>query len=463
MNLEQALAKSRADFAGDGLARIRRFVRQPSISADGTGIREMAELLVREIEGLGGRARPIETAGHPVVYGEIDAGAATTLLVYGMYDVQPVEGEVGWLADPFSGDIIDYGDHGPCLVSRGIYNTKGPLAGFFNAVAAAQASGRLPVNLKFLVEGEEEMQSKHLKDVVRDHRELLAADYAYFPFYSEDPTGKPMVYLGVKGILFFELIARGGNRGGPVGRDIHGSNAVWFDNPAWSLVHAMSSMISRDEKHILIDGFYDEVVPPSAEDEGLLTELERTFDARTELETHDVVRFKYDLEGGDLLRKYLYQPTLNIDGLVSGHHGAGTKTVIPHEARAKLDIRMVPNMDPERTKRLVRDHLDRHGFGHVLMEVNDAYAWAKTPASNPAIGALLDGMRALGAAPEVWPHLAGSAPFYLFTKELGLPLAMGGLGHGGRPHSPNEYATVEGMQRLQDSVLHFLANLGGTQ
>lgn len=461
MNLEQALAASRDGFEQRGLERIRRFVRQPSISADGTGICAMAELLAQEIEQLGGKGRLIETAGHPVVYGEIGSGAQETLLVYGMYDVQPVEGETGWLAEPFSGDVIDYEDFGPCVVSRGIYNTKGPLAGFFNAVEVALESGGLPVNLKFLIEGEEEMQSKHLKDVVRENKELLQADYAYFPFYSEDPSGKPMIYLGVKGILFFELIARGGKNGGPVGRDVHGSNAVWFDNPAWSLVHAMSSLVGRDQKHILVDGFYDEVVPPSAEDEELLIELARTFDPQNELETHDVLRFKYDLKGTDLLRKYLYQPTLNIDGLVSGHHGAGTKTVIPHEARAKMDIRMVPAMDPERTKRLVREHLDRNGFEHVEMEVNDAYSWAKTPVSNPAIQAMLDGLRALGTTPEVWPHLAGSAPFYLFTKELGLPLAMGGLGHGGRPHSPNEYATIEGMKRLEASVLHFLANLGG--
>ncbi|MDQ3397521.1 MAG: M20/M25/M40 family metallo-hydrolase [Deinococcota bacterium] len=447
-------------FDTTGLARIQRFVKQPSISADGTGITEMAALLQEEIRDLSGSSRLFKTNGHPVVYGEINAGAAKTLLVYGMYDVQPVEGE-SWMVPPFSAEIVDLPDVGRSVVSRGAYNTKGPLAGFFNALHAAQRTGPLPINIKFLIEGEEEMQSKHLKDVVRANHDLLKADYAYFPFYSEDPQGKPMVFLGVKGILFFELVAKGGDHGGPVGRDIHGSNAVWFHNPAWDLIQALSSMMSRDQKHILIDGFYDDVDPPSSEDEALLAALGKTFTAQTELDTQAVKRFKYALEGVPLLKKYLYQPTLNIDGLVSGHYGAGTKTVIPHEARAKMDIRMVPAMQPERVIRLVRDHLDRHGFEHIDMEVNDSYSWAKTPASNPAAQAMIHAMQALGTDPEVWPHLAGSAPFYLFTKELGLPLAEGGLGHGGRPHSPDEYATVGGMKRFEASVLHFLYNLGG--
>ena len=458
MSRKQALSLAGDAFEKEGLGRIQRFVRQPSISADGQGINEMSELLVREIEELGGTARTIETSGHPVVYGELDSGAPKTLLLYGMYDVQPVEGE-SWSVPPFSAEVVDLPGYGPSVVGRGIYNTKGPLAGFFNALHAAGEAGGLPVNIKFLIEGEEELQSKHLKDVVRENKELLAADYAYFPFYSEDPAGKPMVFLGVKGILFFELISRGGEHGGPTERDVHGSNAVWFRSPAWDLTHALSSMISHDQKHVLIDGFYDEVSSPSLEDEQLLEALEESFTPETELETHGVRRFKYDLTGLDLLRKYLYQPTLNIDGIVGGHYGAGTKTVIPHEVRAKMDVRIVPSMDPERVKRLVREHLDRNGFGHIEMVVNDAYPWAKTQASNPAAQSMLRAMSSMDHEPEVWPHLGGSAPFYLLTKELGLPLAEGGLGHGGRPHSPDEYATVDGMRRFEASVLHFLYNL----
>ncbi|MBX6342062.1 MAG: M20/M25/M40 family metallo-hydrolase [Thermomicrobiaceae bacterium] len=218
-------------------------------------------------------------------------------------------------------------------------------------------------------------------------------------------------------------------------------------------------MLTPDQKHILIDGFYDDVAPPSAHDEALLARLAETVDPADELEKHDVRRFKYDLSGVDLLRKYLYQPTLNIDGIVSGHTAEGTKTIIPHEARAKVDIRMVPNMDPERTVMLVRRHLERRGFGEVEVRVEDAYKWSKSRIDDPPVRALIRTYREMGHEPEIWPHLAGSAPFYLFTDVLGIPVALGGLGHGGRVHSPNEYATVAGIRDHERSLARFMYRL----
>lgn len=444
------------------LARVQDFVRQPSISADGTGMAETAERVAGMIREAGGEAEIVPTPGYPVVYGEIDAGAPRTLLVYGMYDVQPVVGERWSVSDPFGGEIVDLPEFGPCLVSRGVFNTKGPLAGFFNVLEAFRAAGLpYPVNLKFMVEGEEELGSRNLPGFVERHRDRLQADFAYFPFYSQDRTGKVVMYLGVKGILFMEFIARGGDWGGPTTRGVHGSNAVWFHSPAWALVHALASMLTPDQKHVLIDGFYDEVAPPSAEDEELLARLAETFRPETQLEANDVRRFKYDLQGVDLLRKYLYQPSLNINGIISGHTEAGTKTLLPHEARAKVDIRMVPDQRPERMLQRVRDHLARHGFAdRIEVVAEEGYPPAKVGLSdNPAAQALLQTYRDLGFEPEIWPHLAGSAPFYLFTEVLGVPTALGGLGHGGRAHSPDEYATVGGMRLFEKSVALFLARL----
>ncbi len=443
------------------LDRVRRFVRQPSISADGTGIPEMAELLATEVVRLGGRAEVCPTAGHPVVYGELDAAAPRTLLVYGMYDVQPVAGEV-WLVPPFGGEIIDFPPHGPCLVSRGATNQKGPLACFFNVLETFKAvTGTFPLNFKLVIEGEEELGSPHLPDFIKANQGRLGADAVYFPAFSQDITGKVILYLGVKGIVFFELVCRGGDWGGPTTRAVHGSNAVWFHSPTWRLIHALATMLAPDQKHILVDGFYDEVEPPSAEDQELLDRLGATFTPETFLQAHEVRRFKYDLTGVDLLKKYLYQPTLNIDGIVSGHTAEGTKTVLPHEARAKLDCRLVPRMRPELTLRRIREHLDRYGFGDIELIVHDAYPWAKTSIRAEVVQALIKSLRDFGFEPEVWPHLGGSAPFYLFTEVLGLPFAMGGLGHGGRAHSPNEYATVEGMRLFEKSVVNFLCTFAG--
>lgn len=441
------------------LEQTRTFLRQPSISADGTGMRETTTLLVDWITRLGGQARVVETPLHPAVLGHIDAGKPHTLLFYGMYDVQPVVGET-WMVDPFGGEIVDLPGMGRCVVNRGVMNQKGPLASFLNVLETIQqVDGGLPVNLKFLIEGEEELGSRNLPEVVQQHRSELNADACFFPFLSQSQDGKVISYLGVKGILFMELVARGGDWGGPTIRSVHGSNAVWFHNPAWRLLQSLTSMITPDQKHVLIDGFYDDVDGPSAHDEALLSKLAGTFDSQDQLAANDVRRFKYDLTGVDLLRKYLYQPTLNIDGIISGHTAAGTKTIIPHEARAKVDIRMVPRMDPARVIQLVRAHLDRHGYADIELHVEDAYKWSKSRIDDPPVRALLRTYEELGHEPEVWPHLAGSAPFYLFTDVLGIPVALGGLGHGGRVHSPNEYATVDGLRDHERSIAVFIYRL----
>jgi acetylornithine deacetylase/succinyl-diaminopimelate desuccinylase-like protein len=444
------------------LERVKRLVRQPSISADGTGITEMANMVADLIREAGGEAEIVPTPGHPVVFGEIDVGAPKTLLVYGMYDVQPVLGETWDVSDPFGGEIMELPGLGPCLVNRGVCNQKGPLANFFNALHSFRAVGEpYPLNLKFMVEGEEELGSRHLPGFVEAYKDRLEADFCFFGFYAQDPKGKVVMHLGVKGILFMELVARGGDWGGPTTRGVHGSNAVWFDSPTWVLLQALSSMITPDQKHILIDGFYDDIVSPSAEDEELLKRLVSTFTPERLLEENDVRRFKYDLSGTDLMRKYLYQPTLNIDGIISGHTAEGTKTLLPHEARAKIDIRMVHNMRPERMIQLVKDHLARRGFADkIQVIVHDAYPPAKTRlGKNPAAEALLKTYRDFGFEPEIWPHLGGSAPFYLFTETLKVPTVLGGLGHGARSHSPNEYATLEGMKLHEKSVAAFLMNL----
>jgi acetylornithine deacetylase/succinyl-diaminopimelate desuccinylase-like protein len=444
------------------LEATRAFVRQPSISADGTGMAEMAALVRDKIVALGGEAEIVPTPLHPVVWGRIDAGKPRTLLYYGMYDVQPVVGEErDWIVDPFAGEIRDLPGLGPCVVNRGIMNQKGPLIGFFNVLESIRAvGGELPLNVVFMIEGEEEMQSRNLPGFVRENRERLRADAAFFSMYNQGPDGKVVTYLGVKGILFFELIARGGDWGGPAGnRAVHGSNAVWFASPTWRLVHALASMVTPDQKHVLVDGFYDDVATISPHDEALLERLAATFDPDDQLRANEVRRYKYDLTGIDLLKKYLYQPTLNVDGLISGHTAEGTKTIVPHEARAKVDIRMVPNQEPGKMLDLVRQHLRRHGFDDIEVRLEDAYKWAKTTIDDPTVRALLRTYRDFGIEPEVWPHLGGSAPFYLFTDVLQIPFAFGGLGHGGRVHSPNEYATVEGMKRHELSMAAFLYHL----
>jgi acetylornithine deacetylase/succinyl-diaminopimelate desuccinylase-like protein len=372
-----------------------------------------------------------------------------------MYDVQPVEGE-DWMVPPFDGAVTDLPQHGRSMVARGVFNSKGPMAGFFNALGAYRALGRTPpVNVVFLIEGEEELGSRHLPQFVEAHRDRLRADAAYFAFYGQDPRGVPNLYLGVKGIIFMEVIAHGGAWGGPEKRMVHGSHAVWIGSPTWRLLQALTSMMGRDEQ-ILVDGFFDEVADLDPDEEHLLQRLTEVWSDRETLAGHDVRRFKFEARGESLLRNYLTLPTLNIDGMVSGWVGPGSKTVIPHEARARVDIRLVPHMDVDRTLQRVRRHLEGQGYGDVKIDVWQAYPWARTPWKSPVVQALVGAIKSQGIEPYAWPTLAGSAPMYLFSKVLRMPFVMGGLGHGGRPHSPNEYATLEGMRLFERSVAALL-------
>jgi acetylornithine deacetylase/succinyl-diaminopimelate desuccinylase-like protein len=448
-------------FFDDHLECHREFIRQPSISADGNGMEEMAALVARTIGDLGGTTEVCQTDGHPVVHGEIDAGKKHTLLVYGMYDVQPVAGEE-WIVPPFEGQITEFQDLGRCMVARGVMNSKGPLAGFLCAMRSVRDTrGSLPVNLKFVVEGEEELGSVHLPQFVEEHKARLAADAVFFPFYSQDRIGKVAMYLGVKGLVFLELVARGGQWGGPTKNDVHGMNAGWFHSPAWALTSALATMLSWDQKQILVDGLCDDVAPPSCEDLGHLEALSSGFDETIQLRQYDVERFKYELKGTDLVRKFLFEPSLNIDGLLSGHPGPGMKTVLPHEARAKIDVRLVPNMEPAKVVEQMRAHIRRRGFSNIEVNEQSAYPWSKSSVVDTANSPLIDTYRSLGFEPEVWPLVSGSAPFYLFTRELGIPIAMGGLGHGGRQHSPNEYATVTGMELFERSCAAYVMKCAG--
>lgn len=452
--LEQVHQAIEANFPAD-LAAIREFVRMPSISADGTGIAETAEEVKGFIEEIGGEAEVVPTDGHPVVYGELMVGRPKTLLIHGMYDVMPVEGEE-WIVPPFSGEIVDLPDFGPCIVSRGILNSKGPLRGLLNAVAAVRQVDELPVNLKFVIEGEEERNSKHLPDFVRAYRHKIDSDAVFLPFFNLDSKGTPVTHLGTKGLIQMELLCQGGEWGGPRARGIHSSHGAWIASPLWRLIHALASMVDEDES-IKIDGFFDDMLGPDSEEEELLARLEGVFDETKILDGNDVVRFKYDhLRGPDLLRHYLFAPVINIDGLVAGHTGAGIKTVIGHRATAKLDIRLVRGMTVEGTLGKVRDHLGRHGFEDVRVEVRGGYPSSRTSVSEPVVQAVLHSYRYHGYEPVIWPQAGGSGPFYLFRDELGLPLVMGGLCHGGNAHSANEYAVVDQIGLFEKFIATFL-------
>jgi len=435
------------------IARIQEFVRQPSISAENKGVQEAAKLLASYFEKIGCQnVEIVPTKGHPIVYAELNSKAKTTLLVYMMYDTQPVDDEKFWISPPFEANIVPLdlpSGKVSALVGRGSVNSKGPLVTFINAVEAiVNTIGKLPINLKFIAEGEEELGSPHLPDFVNEYKDKLkGAKATIFPSFLEDTWGKVKLSLGNKGIVYFELEASGKNWGkGPTEFDIHSSNKAWIDSPTWRLIDALSTMAKDNGRMITIDGFYDDVAEPSEEDNELLKELAKSFEPEKIKETIKVKEFIFDEKDKyNLLKKFLFSTTLNIDGIWSGYTGPGSKTVLPHKATCKVDVRLVPNQnDPNKIISLVRQHLDKHGYKDIEIRQLNGYKWSKTSVKHPVVQVAISSIRSFNKSIEIWPLTAGSAPMYLFNDVLEAPVVHLGLGHGARAHSPNEYIVIKG-------------------
>ncbi|MGM0420910.1 MAG: M20/M25/M40 family metallo-hydrolase [Bacillota bacterium] len=457
--MKQILAHLETNFDSD-LDEIRSFLRHPSVSYTGEGIQETANLIAGMIEDLGGEADVVETPGHPIVYGRLEQNADRTVIVYGMYDVMPAD-EPDWSVDPWAAEIKELPKLGKSIVARGAVNTKGPLAAFFTTLQAFQDKGfKLPVNLIFAIEGEEEMGSRNFLPFVKEHKEeLQQADAVFFPFFSENEAGVPYMTLGTKGILYFELTCQGGSWGGPTERGIHGSYNAWVANPIWKLVQAISSFTDVEE-NIQIDDFFAQVEPlPEAELDLIREQVESgRMDEKTFMEYDHIEKFKDGLRGYPLWKRLFSQPQLNIDGITGGYTEEGTKTLLPHRGLAKMDVRMVPEMEPDQVVENIRNHLDKHGFKDVEMEVLNKYHWSKLKLEENTVQAMLQAYREMDSEPIIWPLNPGSAPYYVFEKELGLPYVTGGLGHGSRQHSNDEYCTVQGLLDFEMSVVRWLYN-----
>lgn len=454
------------------IASIQRWIRQPSISAQDDGIREMAETLRGDLAALGFQeAVLVPTDGHPGVWGYYDAGADKTLMVYMMYDVQPVDAD-DWQSPPFAAELVDH-ELGTVLMGRGATNQKGPQRAFLNAVQSIIATeGRLPVNLMVAAEGEEELGSPHYSQIIDRYEERLKeAVGAIFPFNSQRPDGVLSMILGVKGIVYFELEARGGPHGGPTRAEIHGSLKAAVDSPVWRLVQALASMVSDDGNTILIEGYYDDLRPMNEEEQRLVSGVLKNLDEAQMKRSLGVERWIDGMSGEAAQIELLMMPTLNIDGIGAGYTGEGVKTILPHVATAKVDSRLPPGLDPQEALAKIRNHLDTHGFTDVEMRVLSAYPAAQTSVSADMVQAAISVGNKYAVSVSVSPRIAGSAPFYQFTERLGIPMVPYGIGYGTGAHAPNEImlihptegSQVAGLAEIEKSYVDFLYALAGTE
>jgi acetylornithine deacetylase/succinyl-diaminopimelate desuccinylase-like protein len=454
------------------LANLQRWLRQPSISAQHVGITEMAELVRSDLERIGfAETEVVPTDGHPGVWGYYDAGAERTLMIYLMYDVQPVNPQ-DWDSPPFDARLVD-NDLGQVLMARGATNQKGPERAFLNAIESIIAvEGTLPVNLMVLAEGEEELGSPNYPQLVdRFEDRLRAADGAFFPFNSQGTTGAASMSLGVKGILYLEMEYVGGAWGGPTRAEIHGSYKAIVDSPAWRLVQALSTLVSEDGNTIEVPGYYDPVRPPTDEEQRLINAMADSWSDVRQQSILGVDRWIDGITGRDAIMRYLYHPTLNIDGIWGGYTQEGVKTILPHKATAKVDSRLPYGLDPDTALALIRRRLDAEGFGDITIRKLSGYPAAQTSVDAPLVRAAVGVFNKYGLTPSISPRLAGSAPFYQFTERLGLPLVFAGFGHGSGAHAPNEYmvitpkegSSVAGLSAIEKAYVDLLFALARQQ
>jgi len=432
----------------EGVERLQQWIRQPSIAAENRGMNEGCELTMRMLREAGfGQVTKLPTDGQPGIFATLDAGAPRTLGLYFMYDVKQAD-PAEWTSPPWEAALVDRPGLGKVLVGRGAVNQKGPEAAFLAALHAIRGAGRKPpVNFVLVAEGEEEIGSPHFPQIVRQPEVLAALKRSigiFMPSAAQGLDGQVTITLGAKGVIECELTASGEHWGRGPRQDIHSSNKARVDSPAWHLVQALATLVSPDGNDPAIEGFADKARPLSATERAMLADAARRLDERAAKQLLGVERWVRDVSWPEALELLMSRPTVNIEGLVGGYTGPGGKTILPHKAVAKLDLRLVPDMTAAEALAALKAHLAKRGFGDIEVNMTGGYDPTSTPADALLIRVQETVYRRSRIDPIVLPRNAGSWPGYVFTGDpLRLPAGHFGLGHGSGAHAPDEYYVIE--------------------
>jgi acetylornithine deacetylase/succinyl-diaminopimelate desuccinylase-like protein len=448
---------------GAHIKRLQEFVRQPSISQTGEGVKECAELLKGYFKELGCKeVRLVPQKYAPVVYAEYDAGAEKTVIIYMMYDVQPAEDIELWKVPPFEGKIVEMAPFKKVLMARGAVNTKGPLVAFLNALEAMRHTDESLVNLIFVAEGEEERGSVSMPKFVREYaHKLKRADAVFFAASCQDQNGLAEPALGSEGLLYIELETSGAYWGrGPTEFGVHGALKLIIDSPAWRHIKMLSSLVSEDGNKIMVNGWYNDIKVPTKEDLTLLrkgyrksTPAAKVFDPELIKQSLKIKTFIDDVtDKEEIIKRVSFGTSFNLDGIWGGWTGPGSKTFVPHMVTSKHNIRFVPNQKLNDLYRKIRAHLDEKGYKDVKLRKVDGYSWALASHKSAIAEATYAMFEQFGVKYAIYPPVASvqkfspAWPAYVFAgKPLELPIIGGALGHGDRAHSPNEYYVIEGV------------------
>jgi acetylornithine deacetylase/succinyl-diaminopimelate desuccinylase-like protein len=476
LDYQEIKSKIDDDFTKRHLTEIQRFIRQPSVSADGTGIAETIDMLVSKLKGFG--ADNVEIAdmnteedevGHPLIYGElISDPKKPTILFYSMYDVQPVFPEK-WVfndrkIDPFGGEILEFewlkGHKGQCLLGRGVSNQKGPTIAFLNVLEAYLSEyNELPVNIIFALEGEEELGSIHIGPFIDKYFDKLKrADSLLFPAFWEDTFGKIKFLLGVRGAVVMKLSCTGGDWGAPSVTNIHSSSSGIIENPIFKLVSCLYSLKNDETNEILVPDIMDDpnIIGPNEEDisKGYL-EIEKQTYQKLGVKKFRIGMNGLELDNQEFISEMLYKPGLSINGIEGGYYDEGTMTIIPYTVKANLDIRLPPFQQ----KQYVIDKYTsfiKTNFPMINIQIKKGgYESAKVPFSHPLAQYSYRLYQEFKKEVAVLPLIAGSAPFSIFQSKLQIPFIVAGMGHSGRVHSPLEYAVLNADDPKVGGIIDF--------
>jgi acetylornithine deacetylase/succinyl-diaminopimelate desuccinylase-like protein len=451
----------------ESVRRLQDWIAQISIAAEDREYPEGAEYMAKLARDAGFQeAIVVNTDGKPGVFATLDAGAAKTVGLYFMYDVKQFD-PAEWTSPPTEAAIVDKPPLGKAIIGRGAVNQKGPEAAFLAALHAIRGAGKkMPVNLVMVAEGEEEIGSPHIGQIAKRPEVQAALSKCvgvFMPSAAQDLDGVVTVNLGSKGVIELELVSSGEKWGRGPGKDIHSSLKAMIDSPAWRLIHALNTLVSEDGNTIKIDN-YPKPRPLSAEEKTMIASVSKVRSEASAKKQFSTQHWIDDLPWQHANERLESQPTVNIEGLVGGYTGPGGKTILPHRAVAKIDMRLVPDMKAADALAALKAHLAKRGFGDVEVNMTGGYDPTSTSADSALIKAQLIAYKHFGVDPLLWPRNAGSYPGYVFTGEP-LKLAAGhfGLGHGSGAHAPDEYYVIESanpkIQGLDGATMSFVEYL----
>lgn len=432
----------------ESVRRIQDWIRQPSIAAENRGMTEGCDMMLELLREAGfSQVSKVPTDGHPGAFAVLDSGAQRTVGIYFMYDVKQFDPSE-WSSPPLEARLVDKPGLGKAIVGRGAVNTKGPQGAFLAALQAFKGAGRkLPVNLVFVAEGEEEIGSPHFPQVIHKPEilaELRKCNGVFMPMAVQALDGSVQINLGAKGVVELELVSSGERWGRGPKEDLHSSNEARVDSPAWHLVQALNTLVGPDDHTPAIDGYADKARPLSSSEKAMIRAAAQRMNEDMTKQELGVQHWVHDVDFLEALELLVSKPTVNIEGLVGGYTGPGGKTILPHRAVAKLDLRLVPDMTAQSALAALKAHLAKRGFGDIEVNMSGGYDPTSTPADAALIKAAVAVYKRNGIDPMLWPRLAGSWPGYVFTGDpLRLPAGHFGLGYGNGAHAPNEYYVVE--------------------